>query len=195
MSAYKQFNSQDLIVSPFEVNKSFSFIDGNALTGSNVQIGRYLGRSGNYLISSSFISDGNLLNKNIPTVLLYDSIKQLYYTNYLSGSGGFTQDALTASVLLGANEEGNVLLGGVQQSNYYNYEQTTLWPNKDFPTASAANPSVPVGIISIPSKLFGDYIQPNSFLFEGISGSIKEIEGDSISSGNEFILSMAFFIS
>ena len=178
MSAYKQFNSQDLIVSPFEVNKNFHFIDGSSLTGSNVQISRYLGRSGNYLISGSnpfMVDNGNIPgNTAIPIVLLYNSIKQLYYTNYLSGSGGFTQDALTASVLLGANEEGNVLLGGVQQSNYYNYEQTTLWPNKDFPTASAATSSVPIGIISIPSKLFGDYIQPNSFLFEGISGSIKD---------------------
>ena len=175
MSAYKQLNSQDLIVSPFEVNKGFHFIGADALTGSDRGIGMYVGRSGNYLTSGSQTDNGGIVSITpISIVLLYDSIKQLYYTNYLSGSGGFTQDALTASVLLGANEEGNVLLGGVQQSNYYNYEQTTLWPNKDFPTASASDPSVPVGIISIPSKLFGDYIQPNSFLFEGASGSIKD---------------------
>tara|TARA_Y100000114_G_scaffold110728_1_gene104367 strand:+ start:1690 stop:2772 length:1083 start_codon:yes stop_codon:yes gene_type:complete len=173
MSAYKQFNTQDLIVSPFEVNKGFHFIGGNILTGSNVGIDRYLGRTGNYLISGSDLT-GNINGQQIPKVLVYDSIKQLYYTNYLSGSAGFTQDAVTSSVLLGANVIGNELIGEVQQSNYYNYEQTTLWPNKDFPTSSAATSSVPIGVISIPSKLFGDYIQPESFLFEGPSGSIKD---------------------
>ena len=180
MSAYKQLTSQDLIVSPFEVNKGFHFIGGNVLTGSNVGIGRYIGRSGNYLLSGSqpiFTDKGNLQNIGgpaIPIVLLYDSIKQLYYTNYLTGSKGFTQEAVTASVLLGANEAGNTIIGETQQSNFYNYEQTTLWPNKQFPTASATTSSVPIGIVSIPSKLFGDYIQPESFLLEGPSGSIKD---------------------
>ena len=153
MSAYKQFNTQDLIVSPFEVNKGFHFIGGNILTGSNVGIDRYLGRTGDYLISGSDLT-GNINGQQIPKVLVYDSIKQLYYTNYLSGSGGFTQDAVTSSILLGANSDGNTFIGAIQQTNYYNYEQTTLWPNKDFPTASVATSSVPIGVISIPSKLF-----------------------------------------
>ena len=173
MSAYKQFNTQNLIVSPFEVNKSFTFIGGNALITSDVGIDRYLGATGGYLISGSQLT-GNIASQQIPKVLVYDSIKQLYYTNYLSGSGGFTQDAITSSILLGANREGDTIIGGVQQSNFYNYEQTTLWPNKDFPTSSLATSSVSVGVISIPSKLWGDYIQPNSFLLEGISGSIKD---------------------
>ena len=171
MSAYKQFNAQDLIVSPLEVNKGFLFIGGDALTGSNVGIDRYLGANGNYIISGSELT-GQISGQEIPKVLVYDSIKQLYYTNYLSGSGGFNQDAITSSVLLGANREGNTIIGGVQQSNFYNYEQTTLWPNKDFPTASLATSSVSIGVISIPSKLWGDYIQPESFYINGPSGSI-----------------------
>ena len=173
MSAYKQFNTQNLIVSPFEVNKGFLFIGGNALITPDVGIDRYLGANGGYLVSGSQLT-GNIASQQIPKVLVYDSIKQLYYTNYLSGSGGFTQDAITSSILLGANREGDTIIGGIQQSNFYNYEQTTLWPNKDFPTSSLATSSVSVGVISIPSKLWGDYIQPNSFLLEGISGSIKD---------------------
>ena len=171
MSAYKQFNAQDLIISPFEVNKGFLFIGGDALIDSNVGIDRYLGANGNYIISGSELT-GQIPGQEIPKVLVYDSIKQLYYTNYLSGSGGFTQDAITSSVLLGANGEGDTIIGGVQQSNFYNYEQTTLWPNRDFPTASLATSSVLIGVISIPSKLWGDYIQPESFLLTGPSGSI-----------------------
>jgi len=166
MSAYKQFNAQDLIVSPLEVNKGFYFKGGDILTGSDVGINRFTGSKGDYIISGSQLT-GTIPDQQLPTVLVYDSIKQLYYTNYLSGSAGFTSDAITSSVLLGANEAGNTLIGGVHQTNFYNYEQTTLWPNKSFPTSS-------IGVISIPSKLFGDYIQPNSFYLEGPSGSIKD---------------------
>ena len=42
MAAFKTLNSQDIIISPLEVAKGFSF-EGNALTASNVGIDRYLG--------------------------------------------------------------------------------------------------------------------------------------------------------
>lgn len=163
MGAYKQFNSQDIIITPFEVNKGFSF-SGNNLTGSDVGIDRFIGQNGNFLSTQS--TTGKISGSEQYEVLIYDSIKHLYYSNYLSGSGGFTSDAITSSVLLGADREGDTLIGDIQQTNYYNYEQTTLWPNKSFPTSS-------IGVISIPSKLFGNYIQPNSLLLEHPeSGSI-----------------------
>lgn len=173
MGAFKQFNSQDIIISPFEVNKSFSFIGGDILTGSNVGINRFSGSNGDYLISGSELT-GEISGQDIPKVLLYDSIKQLYYSNYISGSGGFSGDATTSSILLGANREGDTFIGDNQSTNYYNYLQTTLWPNRYFPTSSISEPIAIIGVISIPSKLFGDYIQPESFYLEGTSGSIKD---------------------
>ena len=174
MSAYKQLNSQDLIVSPFEVNKGFHFEGGNALTSSNVEISRYIGRSGDYSVSSSQMT-GTISEYQFPTVLVYDSIRQLYYGNYISGSGGFSGDGATASILLGADSSSGVYQGPIQTTNFYDYAQTTLWPNRDFPTASAQTSSVPVGVISIPSRLFGDYIQPQSFLMKhNVSGSIGD---------------------
>lgn len=155
MSAYKQFNTQDLIVSPLEVNKSFSFLESEF---PNNSINWYTIPDGTF--DTSFLTNKTLVgnpDEEEYTVLLANSIKQLYYTNYLSGSAGFTQDAITSSILLGADREGDTFIGGIQQSNYYNYEQTTLFPGKIFPSSSRFT------IISIPSKLFGDYIQPNSF--------------------------------
>ena len=169
MAAFKQFNSQDIIVSPLEVNKSFSFIGGDILTGSDVGIDRYIGRTGNYLTSGSQTT-GKIAGQEQSSVLVYNSIKQLYYGNYISGSGGFTQDAVTASF----NTDGTIT-GLAQTPNYYDYSQTTVWSNRDFPTSSFTTSSVPVGVISIPSKLYGDYIQPNSFtLTHNSSGSIKD---------------------
>ena len=48
MAAFKQFNSEDIVISPLEVNKSFTF-RGNELTGSDVVISRYLGKNNNFL--------------------------------------------------------------------------------------------------------------------------------------------------
>ena len=174
MGAYKQLNSQDLIVSPFEVNKGFHFIGGDTLTGSNVGIDRYLGASGDYLISGSELT-GNIEGQQIPKVLVYDSIKTLYYGNYISGSGGFMGEANTSSIVLGANEAGDRRIGQVETTNFYDYSQTTLWSNRGFPTSSLSTSSVEIGVISIPSKLFGDYIQPQSFLLQSNkSGSIGD---------------------
>jgi hypothetical protein len=185
MTAFKQFNSQDIIVSPLELNKSFSFSSSANLTTSDVGIDRYLGRSGNYLISKSIAAGvSSSASPQIPEVLIYDSVKQLYYTNYLSGSAGFSGPAATSSIVIGANEAGNVLVGNNQSTNYYNYPQTTLWPNRTLlQTSSVGNVGYEVGIVSIPAKLFGDKIQPNSFNMglHGTSGS--EVTGSVIDDG------------
>jgi hypothetical protein len=57
MSVYKPFITSDVIVSPFKVNKSFTFT-GNEFTGPNVQIDRFLGI--NTLHASLWVSDSDL---------------------------------------------------------------------------------------------------------------------------------------
>ena len=54
MSAYKQLNTQDLIVSPFEVNKSFYLVGGDELIKSDIGVNRFIGLNGNYLQSCVF---------------------------------------------------------------------------------------------------------------------------------------------
>ena len=44
MSVYKPFTTADLIVTPFEVNKSFSFV-GDEFTNPNIGIERYIGKN------------------------------------------------------------------------------------------------------------------------------------------------------
>lgn len=135
-------------------------------TDPNVQIERYLGRNGNYLTNRSLTGQ----NTRVPEALVYDSVKSLYYSNYLSGSGGKISIASTASFL----PDGTVT-GSFYVPNYFNYEQTDLNPQKTFPTASTVNPTVPVAVYSIPSKLYGDNIKPGSVVLESeISGSILD---------------------
>jgi hypothetical protein len=168
MSAYKQFLSSDIIVTPFEVNKSFTFTGANQLTGSIVGIDRFIGTN----------LSGTLFNPNTdPTTgqvstqyqrLIYSSIQELYYSNYLSSSYG--SPATTQSLFPGNNPAGDVYIGPSNSSGrYFNYNQTTLTFEKYFPTGSGSV----IGVISVPSKLYGNYIQPGSFIWQMTSGSLS----------------------
>ena len=53
MAAYKTLNSQDIIVSPLEVTKTFTF-SGSGLTAVDVNIQRYTGNKFNTTASATF---------------------------------------------------------------------------------------------------------------------------------------------
>ena len=178
MSAFKQFLSTDVIVSPLVVNKSFSF-EGSASFTTN-GIGIYLGA--NY--TSSNLSTSSL---EYDQKLKYNSIKQLYYNNYIpnpiSGSPNVT------------NYLGQLVENTTQTdvySRFYNYEQTSLFQTNSylytsnygyerfFPTQSAYIAGGllwgGIGIISIPKNLFGDYINPNTFSYKFKYDGSNEID-------------------
>ena len=188
MSAYKQFLASDITVVPFEVNKGFSY-KGSELTGSDVAIDRYQGTN----------LSGTLFNPTTdPTTgqvsiqyqrLVYDSVQELYYSNYLSSSYG--SPATTGSIFPGANTEGDVLVGPLDSSGrYFNYNQTTLTFEKYFPTGSGDV----VGVMSIPSRLYGNFIQPGSFRWSGVSGSIyDDVQGNLLLSPSDEICGQIFY--
>ena len=158
MAAFKQFNAQDIIVSPLEVNKSFTFAGDGELSASNADVNRFLGKNINFTASTNqstgFNSGGLILSQSS----IYDSVKELYYSNFLTSSYG--DDAITASVSLGSEASGDVLIGpNGSNGRYVNYLQSTLTQSRYFPTGSGEE----VLVFSIPSKLYGDYIQPESF--------------------------------
>ena len=162
MSVFKPFITSDVIVSPFEVNKSFTF-QGNELTGSNVEIDRYIGRN----VTSSLWTSGSYPTGQIniqDQILVYRSIKELYYSNYISGSNG--SPVGTASF----NNDGTIT-GPVYTPNYYNYLSTTLLVNRYIPTGSNET----IGVISIPSNLWGEYLKPGSVT---ISNGIITLQDD-----------------
>ena len=152
MSVYKSLTTSDVIVTPFKVNKSFSFQGASAITSSNVGIDRFQGKNIAYVSGSD--TTGQI--KTQSQALIYDSIRQLYYTNYLRGEDGST--VLTSSVLPDGVRIGQA---GVQPM-YENYLSNTLEANRIFPTGSGDI----ISVISIPSNLFGEYIKPGSFEFK-----------------------------
>jgi hypothetical protein len=159
MAAFKQFNSQDIIVSPLEVNKSFTFKGDGELSASNADVNRFLGKNINFTASTNYQTGFNSGSLILSQSSVYNNIKQLYYSNYQSSS--FGDHAITASTFLGADRAGDVLIGpNGSNGRYVNYLQSTLTQSRYFPTSSDEE----VLVLSIPSKLFGDYIQPKSFL-------------------------------
>ena len=179
MSTFKQFLASDIIVTPFEVNKGFTF-NGDDFTDPDISIDRFLGQN---IQSNPFISGSNPTTGFISVEdqeLIYNSVKELYYSNHLSSS--YSDNLNTASLVPGRDTEGDRLVGTTQSDGrYYNYPQTDLTFEKYFPTGSNSV----VGVISIPSRLYGNYIQPNSFEYTAPSGSITDDgEGNLIYNGN-----------
>lgn len=158
MGAWKQFLASDIIVNPFVVNKSFSY-SASLWDTDNVGIDYFYG------VNIPFVSGFNKtgFNNTQYQSLIYNSVKQLYYTNFLSSSTG---DNVAQPVLVpGFNASGDVLIGEVQSPLYDNFLQSTLVPNRYFPTASQSN----ILVISIPSKIYGEYIVPTSLNISFVS--------------------------
>ena len=161
MSAYKQFLSTDVIVAPLVVNKSFSF-EGTASLNNN-RILRFIGENIPYNpYSDSYID----LYQSQSSALIYNSIKQLYYTNYISNPiSGSPYITNYLNQVVEDDSRTNVY------SRFYNYESTTFFQTNSlgytsnygydryFPTSSY----YPISVLSIPKNLFGDYINPNTF--------------------------------
>jgi hypothetical protein len=167
MTAFKQLLASDIIVTPFEVNKAFRFTGAAELTGSTVGIDRFLGQNIQGLFSLNEATTGEIATEY--KRLIYNSSKELYYSNYLSSSYG---DPVSLPFIIpGSDPDGDVLVGPADSAGRFeNYLETTLTYERYFPTASNAI----IGVISIPTKLYGDIIQPGSFVISAESGSITD---------------------
>lgn len=204
MSVYKPFITSDVVVTPFEVNKQFSFQGTSSLNQPNVNIDRLIGKNIPYSIwESGSYSTG--LNSDQNQILIYRSIRELYYTNFLKSATGspvstasfestdFVPDLKTAIELDGlgvdpvfASSRYNVVFGERDSTNYDNYLTSTLTPNRIFPTASNSE----IGVISIPSNLFGEHIKLGSFTLECTYGTITDdSEGNLLLSSSHFLTS------
>ena len=74
MSTFKQFLASDIIVTPFEVNKGFTF-NGDDFTDPDISIDRFLGQN---IQSNPFISGSNPTTGFISVEdqeLIYNSVK------------------------------------------------------------------------------------------------------------------------
>ena len=132
MSVYKQLLAQDIIVTPFEVNKSFTFNGIAQITGSGID--SFLGTNISGLFSPLSDAKTGYISSQYQR-LVYNSIKELYYSNYLSSS--YVSSIPTSSLIPGSIPSGNTIVGdGTPSPSFYNYLSTTLSYPHFWPTAS-----------------------------------------------------------
>ncbi len=190
MSYLKTLKSTDVVITPFGVNKGLSFTGklisssapyggiqyGTGVYGQQVILGDTINQ--NYIDRFLAVNttEDSFINLGIePTTgyfntyyrkLVYNSIKQLYYSNFTTSTTG---DSISLPVLIpGVTPEGDQLTGSPSsQGRFDNFFQSTLPPDRNFPIGENGT----LGIMSIPSKLYGDYIQPSSFKIRFASGS------------------------
>ncbi len=210
MSAYKQFTTKDIVITPFSANKGFSFT-GAAMTASNVGIEIYFGTQppANKLIfetstnaiwstyqASSVSGSQNatgFVNK-LNTNSVYSSTMQLYYSNYfqsMSGSVVATSSllyglegsqnntfALNNNIDVGLSGSNNIPIGAVKSPQYDNYLSSTITQTRtallgeDIPILGQPNANF-ITAISIPSKLWGNNIEPQSFNFQYNTSTVE----------------------
>ena len=114
MGAYKSFLVSDVKIIPFTVNKGFSLPESQFATGSDGQltgVDRFLGQnSGSFLTNQT--TTGTLSTQY--QVLVYNSAKELYYSNFLTQSYG---DATQRAILIpGVDPEGDRLVGSTNST-------------------------------------------------------------------------------
>jgi hypothetical protein len=173
MSVFKPFITSDVIVSPFKVNKEFTFEGTAALTGSGIDL--YIGQNTNSTLWVSGSGVTGYVTLQDP-FLLYRSIRELYYYNYLKGEDG--SPVTTASF----NTDGTITTITAYTPNAYNYLSNTLPANRYFPTGSGEI----IGVIAIPSNIFGEYIKPGTFSLSYESGSfVDDGEGNLLYSSSK----------
>ena len=160
MSAWKQFTTKDVTITPFTADKGFSFT-GTNITGSENGINIYFGRNVNYT-SSLNVQTGFEYSSSCNSI--WNSAKQLYYTNYISSSiGDFVN---TGSILPGVTREDDRSIGSIESPLYDNYLQSSLLQQRYWYTGSEQNPPISaVTTISIPTQLYGEKIIPGTFEF------------------------------
>ena len=169
MSVFKQFNTNEVVITPFYANKGFQFI-GSQITASDVGIEYYQGMQGPYT-SGSFPTGFTTI---VDEVLVFNSIKQLYYSNYLTSSTG--DNLTTASVVPGLTPEFNSFVGPTTGPRFDNFLQSSIQQNRQFAQFSASTAITGPSVISIPSKLFGEKIPPSTFNFTYTSSVAPHIE-------------------
>ncbi len=153
MGAFKQFTTKEVTITPFTADKGFTFSAGE-ITGSDVGINIFQGKNVEYT-SSANLSTGYVNTSSFNSI--YNSVKQLYYTNFLSSSTGDL--GVTASVLPGVTRQDDYYYGPTEAPLYENYLQSSLEQQRYWPTGSNED----ITVLTIPTKLFGEKIMPNTF--------------------------------
>ena len=177
MAIFKQFNTNEVVKTPFGANKRFAY-SSSQVSASDVGIEYYQGLQGTYTSGSNPTGFTSILDK----VLVFNSVKQLYYSNYLTASTG--DNLPSESLVPGANPSFNRNVGITTGPRFDNFLQSSVTQSRFFSQFSSSTAINGPSLISIPSKLFGERIPPGQFQFEYTSSDFTHSLVKDDSEGN-----------
>ena len=180
MAVYKQFNTNEVVISPFKANKRFRF-ENNQVSSSDAQVEYYQSQQGRYL-SGSFDTGFNTMQDGVN---IFHSIKQLYYSNYLTASTG---DPMSTASLIpgptgpkGENLGFDQFVGNVTGPRFENFLQSSLPQERYFAqfSASAAllgNAGTNTQVTQSVTTTFAAFVDANNITFQTVPNlAAKEI--------------------
>ena len=119
MSAYKQFTSKDIIVSPLTVHVSSSQVTHNAVSSFTGSSDNTIFLSGSGILTGSYpLNDSTGINN---TSLVFSSIKQLFYSNYLKFDTSRVNDGKVSNVGTASFNPDGTISGPIYTPSYINY--------------------------------------------------------------------------
>ena len=157
--SYKGLTGKDVIVSPLTINYQQQSLTPNTSDSTGDVPIKLDGTNQNY--------EGNIGTGSLS--LVYNSIKQLYYSNFISESNeGYGINVPQIQYNSDGTTSGPVI-SPIFDNNY----PQSITETRTFPTGSGDR----IKVLSIPRKLFGDYIQPGTFR-DGGDGKYNDGDGD-----------------
>jgi hypothetical protein len=185
--SYKTLNSNDITLTSYIANKQWEVSNATLYqNGITIYVGENLPITQNYPFNP--IDDGQTSNEEYRR-LIFDSIKNLYYQNYISGSltgrffnsssaFNYEQSTLTSGSMIAANRNLPTITGSyldpnnptVFDSNRYD-RSASLYDDVRFDPDIGSK----IVVLSIDQNIFGSGLSPNTFK---ISGSTYYITDD-----------------
>lgn len=166
MSAFKKLKSTDAFVTTYVARKNWN-ITGSSLEDYGIQALAATTSSGNVILDSNKTYgpvESNITNQGTYyKELVYRSINQLYYSNY-NNTNGSILDPNLFNASTGSN---SVPISDYSSSRFFdNYEQSSFTKIAGVDISGSRYLNDTAHVYSIPRKIIGTHIEPNSFKIE-----------------------------
>lgn len=168
MSVFKRINKSDVVTVPYIANKQWNF-SNLSINSSSIYI--YTGKK----VTGSFDSANDLLTTNSQYQrLIFDSINHQFYQAY---SGSLVDNT---NLLQSYNYESASIYRA--SSSYVNGVNIS-YGTGSFPEAVGST----IIVITIPSSIYGDSLNPNTFILSSSAYYIQDDGNGNLKNGNELV--------
>lgn len=188
--AYKKLNPADIKSVPYTANKQYEY-DSSSYSSNNIQtyVGEYIPITTDQPFDP--VNDNLTTDENYRR-LIYESIRHLYYQNYVTKSSA-DQETESADLLYPDNVNtfwhsssyDNYLQNTLSSGSFPNYRNFPYFQQREFDYDASGSAlygsaiyfienAAKIRVISVPKDKYGEGIKPNSFIISGSNYYISD---------------------